>query len=48
VAFPLVLEPPELQAEELRLGDLAEHLGESRLLQLESADRFAEHHPGLA
>src|SRR3989475_3032673 len=42
--LPLVLQPPELQAEELRFGDLAEHLGESRLLQLESADRLAEHH----
>src|SRR6058998_428140 len=46
VAFPWSLSP-ELQAEELRLGDLAEHLGEPRLLQLESADRLAEHHPRL-
>src|SRR5438132_1529754 len=30
--LPLVLEPPELQAEELCLGDLGEHLGETRLL----------------
>src|SRR2546422_3847587 len=44
---PLVLEPPELQAEELCLGDLREHLGEPRLLQLEAADRLAEHHSRL-
>src|SRR2546425_190775 len=45
--LPLVLEPPELQAEDLRLGDLGEHLGEPRLLQLKPADRLAEHHPVL-
>src|SRR3989449_4172164 len=44
---PPVFEPPELQAEELCLGDLGEHLGEPRLLQLEAADRLAEHHPRL-
>src|SRR5205807_3680904 len=45
--LPPVLEPPELQAEELCLGDLGEHLGEPRLLQLEPADRLAVHHPRL-
>src|SRR3989442_1576734 len=45
--LPLVLEPPQLQAEELCLGDLREHLGEPRLLQLEAADRLAEHHARL-
>src|SRR5438093_5704234 len=45
--LPPVLEPPQLQAEELRLGDLGQHLGEPRLLQLEAANRLAEHHPGL-
>src|SRR5213082_2990932 len=41
--LPLVLEPPQLQAQELRLGDLGEHLREPRLLQLETADRLPEH-----
>src|SRR5207302_350001 len=36
-------EPPQLQAQELRLGDLGEHLREPRLLQLETADRLPEH-----
>src|SRR5205807_1303230 len=41
--LPLILEAAELEAEQLRLGDFGEHLGEPRLLQLKAADRLAEH-----
>src|SRR3989441_5146468 len=45
--LPLVFQASELQAAQLRLGDLGEHLGEPRLLQLEAPDRLPEHHAGL-
>src|SRR5438477_308078 len=44
---PEVLQAAELQAQQLRLGDLGEHLGEAQLLQLEPTDRLAEHHATL-
>jgi hypothetical protein len=37
----VVLEAAELEAEELRLGDLGEHLGEPGLLDLRGGDRLA-------
>ena len=38
-----VLEPAELDAQKLALGDVGQHVGESDLLDLLSADRLAEH-----
>ena len=45
--LPLILEATELEAQQLRLGDLRQHVGQPRLLQLEAADRVPEHHTVL-
>ena len=45
--LPLVLEPAQLEAQQLRLGDLRQHLHEPGLLQLEATDGPVEHDPRL-
>ena len=40
---PPILESPQLYTQELRFGDLGEHLGKARLLDLEPADGAVKH-----